>query len=179
MPIIKPGQLATGPYSISGSFSGSFSGALDGTSSFAVTASHALNSGGTTVIANPGGSGPALDTISIEGTVFEISGSAGGGSGLIHAIVSGSVTASVDVQDTIFLIKSGSSTFFTIDKEGSTTISGSAENLLLIKNKNNTNVLNVSQSGVVVLSTQSAELTTTAPNGGIYFTSTSFFVGLE
>ena len=157
MAIIQPGQLATGSYNISGSFSGSFAGSLDGsitsasyaeTSSFAVTASFALNGGG-------------------------------GGSGLSYAIVSGSVTASVDVQDTIFLIKSASNTLFTIDKEGSTTISGSAEDLLLIKNQNNTKVLNVSQSGVVVLSTQSAELTTTAPNGGIYFTSTSFFVGLD
>ena len=40
-------------------------------------------------------------------------------------------------------------------------------------------LLTITQSGVLVLSTQSAELTGSAPVGGIYFTSGSFFVGLE
>ena len=65
-------------------------------------------------------------------------------------IVSGSSVAQVDVTDSIFLIKSGT-----------------------------TNLLKVSQSGVLILSTQSIELTGQAPAGGIYFTSSSFFVGLE
>lgn len=130
---IRPKQLSSGSYTISGSFSGSFQG--DGS---------------------------------------ELT-----GVGLGYAIVSGSVTANVDVQDTIFLIKSGSRTILTIDKDGSTTISGSANNLFLINDLNNTNLLTVSQSGVLVLSTQSAELTTPAPNGGIYFTSQSFYVGLD
>lgn len=130
---IRPKQLSSGSYTISGSFSGSFQG---------------------------DGSGLT-------------------GVGLGYAIVSGSVTASVDVQDTIFLIKSGSDTLFTIDKEGSTTISGSADNLFLIKNANNANMLTVSQSGIITLATQSAELTSPAPNGGIYFTSNAFFVGLD
>jgi len=67
-----------------------------------------------------------------------------------YRIVSGSITAQVDTSNNIFLIKNAG-----------------------------TNVLTVSQSGVVVLATQSAELTDTAPVGGIYFTSSSFFVGLE
>jgi len=50
--------------------------------------------------------------------------------------------------------------------------------VFLIKNANQT-IFRVSQSGVVVLATQSAELTGTAPYGGMYFTSGSFFVGLE
>jgi hypothetical protein len=37
----------------------------------------------------------------------------------------------------------------------------------------------IQQSGVVVLATQSAEITDSAPNGGIYFTSSSFFIGLS
>lgn len=62
---------------------------------------------------------------------------------------------------------------------GPQTISSSADDLFLIKNASNTTVLAVSQSGVIVLSTQSVELTNPAPVGGMYFTSASFFVGLE
>ena len=65
-------------------------------------------------------------------------------------IVSGSVTASVNTRENIFLIQSASRQLFA-----------------------------VSSSGVVVVATHSAELTNPAPYGGIYFTSGSFFVGLE
>ena len=109
MAIIKPEQLASGSYNITGS--------LFGTSSFALTASYALNAGET-------------------GTPFRIS--------------TGSISASVDVGQNIFIITN-----------------------------NNVPILTVSQSGVVIFSTQSQELTGPAPNGGIYFTSSSFFVGLE
>jgi hypothetical protein len=67
---------------------------------------------------------------------------------------------------------------------GSAVITGSLEiksdinSIFIIKNFNNQSVLTVSQSGVVILATQSAELTGPAPYGGIYFTSESFFVGL-
>jgi len=118
MALIKPEQLRSGSYSISGSFSGSFfgdvTGSLFGTSSFALTASYSLN---------------APD-------IFRIS--------------TGSVSASVDVGPNIFLITN-----------------------------NNTPVLTLSQSGVLILATQSAELTSPAPNGGIYFTSSSMFLGLD
>lgn len=68
-----------------------------------------------------------------------------------YRIVSGSIMAQVDnTGDNIFLIKNGAQTVFS-----------------------------VSQSGVVVIATQSIELTNPAPNGGIYFTSSSFFVGLD
>ena len=68
---------------------------------------------------------------------------------------------------------------------GSAVITGSLEiksdvnNIFLIKNFNNQNILTVSQSGVIIIATQSAELTSPAPNGGMYFTSGSFFVGLN
>lgn len=68
-----------------------------------------------------------------------------------YRLISGSITAQVDNSGTdIFLIKNGTQTVFS-----------------------------VSQSGVVVVATQSVELTNPAPNGGIYFTSSSFFVGLD
>ena len=68
---------------------------------------------------------------------------------------------------------------------GSAVITGSLEiksdvnNIFLIKNFNNQPILTVSQSGVIVIATQSISLTGSAPNGGIYFTSGSFFVGLD
>ena len=51
-------------------------------------------------------------------------------------------------------------------------------NLFLIRSGSR-DLLTITQSGVLVLSTQSVELTGSAPVGGVYFTSSSFFVGLE
>ena len=102
----RPGQLQTGSlFNIS--------------SSYAVTASYALNGGG----------------------VFPFSGS---------AIITGSLQIKSDIN-----------------------------NVFLIKNFNNEPILTVSQSGVVIFATQSVELTGSAPNGAIYFTSESFFIGLD
>ena len=67
-----------------------------------------------------------------------------------YRIISGSITATVSPTDNIFLIKQG-----------------------------NTPILSVTQSGVLVLATQSMNLSDPAPAGGIYFTSSSLFVGLE
>lgn len=100
---------------------------------------------------------------------------AGGG----YFIATGSVTSSVNVTGDIFIIKSGSYNPFTVSSTGLTTISGSAANLFLIKNASNEPILTVSQSGVVILATSSISLTGTAPNGAIYFTSNSLFVGLD
>jgi len=68
----------------------------------------------------------------------------------------------------------GSNTFL-----GPQIISSSADNLFLIKNAYNSPVLTVSQSGVVVFATQSVDPVGTTIAGAIYFTSTSFFVGLD
>ena len=94
-------------------------------------------------------------------------------------MATGSVTSSVDVSGDIFIIRSASYNPFTVSGTGLTTISGSAANLFLIKNASNQPVLTVSQSGVVILATSSVELTGPAPNGAIYFTSNSLFVGLD
>jgi len=104
----RPGQLQTGSlYNIS--------------SSYAVTASFALNGGG--------------------GSLFPFSGS---------AVITGSLEIKSDVND-----------------------------IFLIKNFNNQPVLTVSQSGTIVVATQSLDPAGTAPNGALYFTSASFFVGLD
>ena len=65
-------------------------------------------------------------------------------------IPSGSVTASVDVGNSSFLITSASLNLFEIER-----------------------------NGVAVFATQSAVLTTEAPNGGVFFTRTNFYVGLD
>lgn len=51
-------------------------------------------------------------------------------------------------------------------------------NIFIIRTET-TPVLSVSSSGVITLATQSAELTGTTTAGTMYFTSSSFFVGLE
>ena len=94
-------------------------------------------------------------------------------------ITSQNVQAVVYPTGSIFLIKSGSTNFFQVDQTGSTTLTSNANTVFLIKNQTGNNILTVSQSGVVTFATQSSELTNPAPNGGIYFTSNSFFVGLD
>jgi hypothetical protein len=112
MALIKPEQLRSGSYNITGSLFGTSSYA-----NFALTASYAMNGG-------------------VVDTPFRIS--------------TGSISASVDVGSTIFLITN-----------------------------NNIPVFTVSQSGVVILATQSINPIDPAPNGGIYFTSSSLYVGLD
>jgi hypothetical protein len=94
-------------------------------------------------------------------------------------IVFNNITASVNVGPDIFLITSASIDIFKITQQGTVTVSSNANDVFLIKNLIGNNILNISQSGVLVLATQSIELTNPAPNGGIYFTSSSFFVGLD
>ena len=62
---------------------------------------------------------------------------------------------------------------------GSLTIKSDVNDIFLIKNFAGNNIFTISQSGVVVLATQSVELSNPAPNGGMYFTSGSFFIGLD
>jgi len=99
--------------------------------------------------------------------------------GTLNRITTGSVTASVNVANDIFLIQSGSFTPFSISSTGATTISSSAQDIFLIRNSNNTIVFEVSQSGIITLSTQSVVSSDPAPVGGIYFTSNSMYIGLE
>ena len=92
--------------------------------------------------------------------------------GDISRIVSGRVTASV--ENNIFLISSASIEVLKISNNTSTLVS----DVFLIKNSLNQPTFKVSES-VIYLSTQSSELTNPAIAGGMYFTSTSFYVGLE
>ena len=134
MALIKPEQLRGGFYEITGS--------LFGTSSYAETAMTASYFSGS--ISN------AVSAISASYALTASYALNGGGNTDPFRISTGSISASVNIGSTIFLIKSASTDFLSINNQG-----------------------------IITLLTQSTELTTTAPNGGIYFTSNSFFVGLD
>lgn len=86
-----------------------------------------------------------------------------------NVYITGSFGVTNPSKDSLFLINS----------QGTVNIKSNASDIFLVKNENNINLLNVNQSGVIILSTQSVELTDPAPNGGIYFTSNSFFIGID
>ena len=92
---------------------------------------------------------------------------------LYNITASRALTASYALNATAFPF-SGSAVI-----TGSLTIKSNVNDIFLIKNFAGNNIFTISQSGVVVLATQSAELTNPAPNGGMYFTSGAFFVGLD
>jgi len=76
----------------------------------------------------------------------------------------------------------GSDLFFTtssLELTGSFTVGNNYADIFLVKNSIGELILKVTQSGYIVLATQSVELTNPAPLGAIYFTSSSFFVGLD
>jgi hypothetical protein len=100
-----------------------------------------------------------------------------GGSAPTNAISTGSITASVDTNsNNLFLIKSGSTQYLNISSSGNATL---YSNLFIIKNfTTQQTVLTVSQS-TVQFATQSSIPTGTTTAGSIWFTSSSFYVGLE
>ena len=95
--------------------------------------------------------------------------------------IDGSISRNSDVYVTgSFGVTSQAGTsLFLINAQGATSVKSTATDIFLVKNQNGVNILNVSQSGIIVIATQSIELSNPAPNGGIYFTSNSFFVGLD
>ena len=104
----------------------------------------------------------------------------GDGSGLTNLslnssrISSGSVSASVSPIGDLFLIKSASAEFLKITSNATTI----TNNIFLIKNNLNQTTFTISES-IVYFTTQSNILTGSTVAGGIYFTSSSFYVGLE
>ena len=104
----------------------------------------------------------------------------GDGSGLTNLsidrsqITSGSVSASVNPIGDLFLIKSASAEFLKITSN-TTTITN---NIFLVKNNLNETTFAISES-IIYFATQSTVLTSSTVAGGMYFTSSSFYVGLE
>jgi hypothetical protein len=95
----------------------------------------------------------------------------------LFQITTGSVTASVGIgPNDLFLIKSGSTTYFNISSSGNTTIN---TNKLVVQNLTTQQpVLTISQS-VIQFATQSSIPTGTTSAGSIIFTSSSMYIGLE
>ena len=122
--------------------------------SLAITASYALTASfvqnAQTASFFSGSISNAVNAISASYALTASYAMNGGVVGTPFRISTGSISASVNIGSTIFLITN-----------------------------NNVPVLTVSQSGIVTLATQSIEPTGTAPNGAIYFTSSSFFIGLD
>lgn len=104
----------------------------------------------------------------------------GDGSGLTNLsidrsqITSGSVSASVNPIGDLFLIKSASAEFLKITSN-TTTITN---DIFLVKNNLNETTFAISES-IIYFATQSTVLTSSTVAGGMYFTSSSFYVGLE
>lgn len=104
----------------------------------------------------------------------------GDGSGLTNLsidrsqITSGSVSASVNPVGDLFLIKSASAEFLKITSNTTTV----TNNIFLVKNHLNETTFAISES-IIYFATQSTVLTGSTVAGGIYFTSSSFYVGLE
>lgn len=134
--------------STSGSFFGSFTGSLLGTASWAQNAITASY----VTAANVAGL-----------SLFQIT--------------TGSITASVGLgANDLFLIKSGSTTYFNISSSGDTTIN---TNKFVVRNLTTQQpVLTVSQS-VVQFATQSVDPIGSADVGGIIFTSTAMYISLN
>ena len=93
--------------------------------------------------------------------------------------ITGSFSISPEtISGDIFLISSASYDVFKVKQDGGVQIQNSAQNILEINNSKSEPILSVSQSQVVIFSTQSSNPIGDAPNGGIYFTSSSLFLGL-
>lgn len=91
-----------------------------------------------------------------------------------NLIYTGSVTASVDVSDEIFLITSASIDYFSISPSSSYLKS----DVFLIKDTLDTELLKISES-IYYFNTHSVTPSTNPVPGAIYFTSSSMFIGLE
>jgi hypothetical protein len=87
--------------------------------------------------------------------------------------------SNVSVTGSFGVTNQAGTSLFLVNAQGATTIKSTAANIFLVQNQNSVNILTVSQSGVIVVATQSVELNSPAPNGAMYFTSNSFFVGLD
>ena len=88
-----------------------------------------------------------------------------------------------DGREAPFFIKSDDyNTWYTTSSilvSSSLQVQSNSNNLFIVKGSLGNAIFSVTQSGYVVIGTQSAELANPAPYGGMYFTSNSFFVGLE
>jgi len=169
------------------SLTGSFSGSLVGTASWAQSSSQALTSSRATSasyaltasFALNGGGGaafPFTGSALITGSL-EITGSLNTtGSVFFIGTNTNIVSTSSYISNSFFLIRNATTS---LSVNNGVQITSSANIPLQILNTNNNNLLQISQSGVIIYATSSITPTGTAPNGALLFTSSSLFIGLD
>lgn len=94
----------------------------------------------------------------------------------VSNISTGSITASVHLNGDIFLIKSGSNTFFSINENSNTTL---YSDLFVIKNYTTQEPILIISQSIIQFATQSVNPSGNTNAGSVWFTSSSFYVGLE
>ena len=86
------------------------------------------------------------------------------------------VSTSSYVSNDFFLIRNATTS---LSVNSGVQITSSANTPLQVLGTNNNNLLQVSQSGIVIYATSSVTPTGTAPNGAFLFTSSSLFIGID
>ena len=86
------------------------------------------------------------------------------------------VSTSSYVSNDFFLIRNATTS---LSVNSGVQITSSANTPLQVLGTNNNNLLQVSQSGIVIYATSSVTPTGTAPNGAFLFTSASLFIGID
>jgi hypothetical protein len=143
------------------------------TSSFSITSSLPLRGIITASVSNT-----TITFTKGDGTTFPITvAQSGSVSTASYALFAEQALSSSYASTASYVLNSDSNPFRITTGSISASVN-TGPNIFIITN-NNIPVFTVSQSGVIILATQSQELTSLAPNGGIYFTSGSFFVGLD
>ena len=164
-------QFLSNTGSFSGSFNGSFTGSLFGTASYATQALSA--SWAPSVASNPfpfTGSAIISGSLVVTGSLSTI------GSALLIGSNTNIVSTSSYASNDFFLVRNATTS---LSVNSGVQITSSANTPLQVLDTNNNNLLQVSQSGVIIYSTSSVAPTGTAPNGALVFTSTGFFIGLD
>lgn len=149
--------------SFTGSFSGSFTGSLQGTASFAISSSYAAT-------ASLAPNYTLLSTFNNFTSSFRSGSFTGSFTGSLFgtsSYASFSITSSYgEVNSVPFRINYKTSTF------------DDSLNVFLVTINTQT-LFTVKQNGIAVFNTQSSYPTSSALNGGIYFTSESLFIGVD
>jgi hypothetical protein len=108
--------------------------------------------------------------------VFPFSGSAGI-TGSMYVVGPTNIISIPTYQSTDFFLIRNAVTTFKVNR--GVEITSSAQIPLQINNETSQSILQISQSGLITFATFSFDQTGIAPNGGIYFTSSSMYIGLD
>ena len=169
------------------SLTGSFSGSLVGTASWAVSSSQAISASRATTSSfaisaswAPGGSStptfPYTGSAIISGSLILTGSLNTTGSVFFIGSNTNIVSTSSYISNDFFLIRNATTS---LSVNSGVQITSSANTPLQVLDINNNNLLQVSQSGIVIYATSSVTPTGTAPNGALLFTSASLFIGLD